>query len=57
MIIIYDKLGTVLKSIVIEERGEGSLHIYAEKLSSGTYTYSLIADGQTIDSKQMICQK
>jgi hypothetical protein len=57
MIIIYNQTGVVLKKVVIEERGEGSLHVYAEKLSSGVYTYSLVADGITIDSKQMVCQK
>jgi hypothetical protein len=57
MIVIYDKLGNVFKTIIIEDRGEGSLHVYAEKLSSGTYSYSLVADGVTIDTKQMVCQK
>jgi hypothetical protein len=57
LIIIYDKLGNVLRSIPISDRGEGSLHIYAENLSSGTYAYSLVCDGITIDTKQMVCQK
>jgi hypothetical protein len=57
MIMIYDKTGTLLKSLIIEDRGQGSIHIYAEKLNSGIYSYSLVADGQTIDTKQMICQK
>ena len=57
IIMIYDNLGQVLRTVVINDRGQGSLHIYAEKLSSGIYSYSLIADGKTIDSKQMVCQK
>lgn len=57
VIMIYDNLGQVLKSVIINERGQGSLHIYAEKLSSGIYTYSLLADGKTIDTKQMVYQK
>ncbi len=57
IIMIYDNSGQVLKTVTISERGEGSLHVYSEKLSSGIYSYSLIADGKTIDSKQMLCQK
>jgi hypothetical protein len=57
IIIIYDKIGNVLKSIPVSDRGKGSIHIYAENLSSGTYAYSLVCDGVTIDTKQMVCQK
>ncbi len=57
IIMIYDNSGQVLKTITINERGHGSLHIYAEKLSSGIYSYTLIADGKKVDSKQMVCQK
>jgi hypothetical protein len=57
MIVIYDNRGTILKRIAIEERGEGSIHVFAEKLSSGIYSYSLVADGVTIDTKQMVCSK
>ena len=57
LIMIYDNSGQVLKKVIINDRGEGSLHVYAEKLSSGIYSYSLIADGQTIDTKQMVLQK
>ncbi len=57
MIIIYDHVGTVIKRVTLEERGEGSIHIFAEKLSAGIYSYSLVADGKTIDTKQMVCSK
>jgi hypothetical protein len=56
-IMIFDNTSRVLKTVVINERGNGTLHIYAENLSSGTYSYSLIADGKTIDTKKMVCQK
>ena len=35
-------------------RGEGQLSVFAEDLSSGTYTYALVADGQVVDTKRMI---
>ena len=56
-IIFYDNNGRVLKSVQVTERGPGSLLVYASNLSSGTYTYSLIADGKLIDTKKMVCQK
>jgi hypothetical protein len=56
-IIIFDKVGNVLRTVEIPERGEGKLHVYSEKLSSGVYSYSLVADGKTIDTKKMVCQK
>jgi hypothetical protein len=53
----YDNNGRVLKVVQITERGEGSLLVYASNLSSGTYTYSLVADAKLIDTKKMHCQK
>ncbi|MBL0103515.1 MAG: hypothetical protein IPP51_07005 [Bacteroidetes bacterium] len=35
----------------------GSLQVYAGNLSSGIYSYSLLADGKMIDTKRMVCQK
>jgi len=53
-ILIFDKSGNVLKTVELKERGEGTLHVYAPDLSSGTYSYSLIADGKVIDTKTMV---
>lgn len=44
-IMFYDNNGRVLKSVPVIERGASSLLVYASNLSSGTYIYSLIADG------------
>jgi hypothetical protein len=56
-IIFTDSKGYVLKEIEINETGKGQLNVYAQDLSSGTYTYTLVADGVTIDSKKMVCTK
>jgi hypothetical protein len=53
----YDNNGRVLKTVVINERGRGSMQVYASNLSSGIYTYSLVADGKLIDTKKMVCSK
>lgn len=56
-IIFIDNQGTLMKKVILEARGEGSLEVYSENLSSGLYSYTLIADGKVIDTKRMICTK
>ncbi|MFA5782364.1 MAG: T9SS type A sorting domain-containing protein, partial [Bacteroidales bacterium] len=53
-IIFTDNTGRILKTIDINEKGKGMLKVYAQDLSSGIYSYTLVADGKTIDSKKMI---
>jgi len=53
-IMFTDNRGTVLRSAKIESRGEGSLDVYASELSIGIYTYTLICDGEVIESKKMM---
>jgi hypothetical protein len=57
LIIFTDMQGDVLKEVPVSEKGKGSLNVYASDLSSGIYTYSIVADGVTIDSKKMVCSK
>lgn len=46
--------GNVIKAIDIKEKGKGSLNVFADDLSHGLYRYTLIVDGKTIDTKQMV---
>ena len=55
-IVFYDATGNMIKSVVIPERGNGQINVYGSDLSSGSYTYSLIADGQVVATKKMIKQ-
>jgi hypothetical protein len=55
--IFTDSRGNVMKEVSIPEKGNGQLNVYAQDLSSGIYTYTLVADGVTIDSKKMVCNK
>ena len=57
MIYIYDMQGSQLKSIPAQGRGESQVTITANNLGAGMYIYALVADGQLIDSKQMILTK
>ena len=56
-IYIYDMQGLQLKSIPAEGRGESQVTLTARDLRAGMYLYALVADGQLIDSKQMILTK
>lgn len=56
-IIFFDNSGHILQTVKIEERGAGQLVVYASNLTSGIYSYSLIADGNVIDTKKMVCNK
>ncbi len=56
-IIFIDNLGNILKQVEITDRGYGELIVYAHDLSAGHYTYYLIADGNTIESKKMVLTK
>jgi hypothetical protein len=53
-IMIHDLRGTELKHVVVKGRGETSVSIEANELTAGMYLYTLIADGQLIDTKRML---
>lgn len=46
--------GEIIKRIDITEKGSGSLNVFVNDLTNGLYTYSLIIDGTTIDTKKMV---
>lgn len=53
---IYDKTGSLVDSYMLTERGEGEINLSGHKLSAGNYVYTLMVDGNVIDSKQMIVE-
>ena len=56
-IYIYDMNGKQIQQIALTERGNSSVTISGGELNAGMYLYSLIADGQVIDTKRMILTK
>ena len=50
----YDGQGKLINSVEITSRGAGQLNVFGEDLSSGTYTYTLVADGQIVSTKKMV---
>ena len=55
-IVFFNNSGLVLKTIDIKEKGKGSITVYASDLSSGIYSYTLIADGKPVETKKMVKQ-
>jgi len=55
-ILFYDMNGKQINSVTITAKGAGQLNVYANDLSNGTYSYTLIVDGGVIDTKKMIKQ-
>ena len=55
--VFYDNFGRQVKTVQINNRGNGSIQVDATDLASGIYTYSLVADGQVLDTKKMIRAK
>ncbi len=53
----YDMNGKLIQVVDLDGRGAGQLNVFADDLSNGIYTYALVADGQVIDTKQMVKSK
>ncbi|MCC6372460.1 MAG: tail fiber domain-containing protein [Bacteroidia bacterium] len=46
--------GKVIKVMEVTEKGSGSLNVFANDLTHGVYSYTLVVDGKTVDTKKMI---
>jgi len=57
VLIITDINGQILKSYGLNDRGEGQTIINGGELSAGIYFYSLVIDGNKMDTKKMILTK
>ena len=56
-IIFMDQSGKLIKTVELTEKGKGTLNVFSSDLSNGIYTYSLIIDGQTMETKKMMRTK
>ncbi len=54
IIVIRDLSGNSIKSIAVHKAGKGQVLVNANELVPGTYTYSLEADGESVDTKLMV---
>jgi len=51
---VVDQNGRIIKTIPIQATGKGQITLQANLLSAGAYSYSLILDGQVMETKQMV---
>ncbi|MCX6249570.1 MAG: tail fiber domain-containing protein [Bacteroidetes bacterium] len=56
-ILFYNDKGQIIKVVDINTRGEGKLKVYSNDLSTGMYSYSLVADGKVVETKKMMKQQ
>jgi hypothetical protein len=50
----YNSSGSLIKTVPITDKGEGTITVNAFNLRKGVYTYSIVVDGKVLDTKQMI---
>jgi len=56
-IVFYDSYGNQIKTVQLSQTGNGTLNITPENLTNGIYSYSLVVNGNVIDTKRMVLQK
>ncbi len=56
-VVFYDMYGKEMNSTEITTKGFGNLNVNTENLTSGIYSYSIIINDKTIDTKKMIRNK
>ena len=55
-IIFTNSSGSIINTVIVNERGTGELEVYSSDLSKGIYNYTLICDGKVIATKKMVKQ-
>ena len=55
-ILFFEQSGKIIKTVDLKEKGKGTLNVFANDLSKGIYMYSLMIDGQTVETKKMVKQ-
>ena len=55
-LVFHNSQGKLIQSVELTGNGEGQLNVFADDLTSGIYTYTLVVDGKIIQTKKMIKQ-
>ncbi|MFN3341430.1 MAG: tail fiber domain-containing protein [Flavobacteriales bacterium] len=55
-LLFYNAEGKLIRALDLTQRGKGQINVFANDLSSGIYTYTLIADGEIVATKKMVKQ-
>jgi hypothetical protein len=54
--LFYDAQGQLIQTIALTQKGKGALNVFAQDLTTGIYTYTLVVDGKIIETKKMMKQ-
>lgn len=52
--LFYNAQGKLIQSVDLNEKGKGSLNVFASDLSNGVYSYTLVVDGKIVETKKMV---
>ena len=52
--LFHDGSGKLIELVDILQSGKGQINVFADDLSKGSYTYSLVVDGKVEQTKRMI---
>jgi len=55
--LFYNAQGKLIQSVDLNQKGKGSLNVFAQDLSNGVYTYTLVVDGKIFETKKMVKQQ
>jgi len=56
-VVFYDMYGKEVNKLEIKDKGFGKIEANTENLASGIYSYSIIVNDKTIDTKKMLKSK
>jgi hypothetical protein len=54
--LFYNAGGKLIQSVELTQKGKGSLNVFANDLTNGIYTYTLLVDGKIVETKKMVKQ-
>lgn len=53
-LVFYNSTGVRMKEVMLNQKGEGQVEVEAGNISQGIYSYSLLIEGKTTDTKRMV---
>ena len=56
-IFIYDLSGKQIQNVMVTERGETNITVYAKDLNAGMYIYTLVVDGKVVVTRRMMMEQ
>ena len=52
--LFYNAQGSIIKTVDLIQKGNGQINVFADNLTDGIYTYTLVVDNKIIETKKMI---